>query len=65
MRNFENNAMMQEMILQEMKDVNGGVAIPWGTVIKVAERIGLAIVLTDAGERFMTGWNKAGDSLVY
>lgn len=24
MRNFENNAMMQEMSLQEMKDVNGG-----------------------------------------
>lgn len=56
---------MQEMSLQEMTGVNGGVAIPWGTVIKVAERIGLAIVLTDAGERFMTGWNKAGDSLEY
>lgn len=27
MRNFENNAMMQEMSLQEMKDVNGG--SPW------------------------------------
>lgn len=26
MRNFENNAMMQEMSLQEMKDVNGGIA---------------------------------------
>lgn len=63
MKTFKENAMMQEMNLQEMKDVNGG--FPWGLALKVGEGILVAVGLADAGERFMSGWNSAGDSLEF
>lgn len=55
MRTFEENAMMQDMNLQEMKNVNGGI---------VAELLWLAAGLfvselldRNAGKDFMDGWN--------
>lgn len=66
MRNLNEKWLVQEMELQEMKEVNGGVVLlPWGTIMKVAEKLTVAIGLADAGERFINGWNAAGDSLEY
>lgn len=58
MKNY--NVLMQEMSLQEMKEVNGGGK--WSTFLKYGEKLVNAIGLADAAERFMDGWNEAGDS---
>ena len=34
MKNLNENAMMQEMSLQEMQEVNGGKAVVWGAVLE-------------------------------
>lgn len=53
MRIFKENAMMQEMNLQEMKEVNGGL---FGAVVGL---ILMDILLNpdSACEAFMAGWN--------
>lgn len=60
MKNLNENAMMQEMTLQEMKEVNGGSGL--GAALKILEKAVVLVGAADAVDRFVKGWNEAGDS---